>query len=386
MKVLFIAHGHNRFIYPPKKVSGGLERVELDQLASLARLGVQVTVVCPADSEVEGLSHVKAPTLSKESCSRMRQSDYFKWTVAEGLFDSHDVVLTNRQFAWYMNVSPAVFETLKQYAPKLRFINHDPPSDLLMGHPFVRRLQTYKFITHYGAKVATVMSDGPEIWGHLEHRLTSGKAFPKATTWINELLTHCPGPIFNSFYEVMVTSDHHLPLDCLVEPTTINFTGRPSNVKGLAAAVKSSAAAGMLARLVGNTCEPCMPQEQRTWEKLGELQAYFKVSRPYDEVIGDLAAAAILLHPSMSESAGGIVAFEAASHGVPVVTTTDTCRRFLEPYGLYHFIPNRKTETLSEAIRTVRTLTVSERRAIAAQVRQDYSEDAYDKQLLEFLS
>lgn len=386
MRVLFILHGHCQFQYPAQRVAGGIERVELDQIASLQRLGLDFTLVGTKDSEVEGLPFIRTSALSKEaSGSRFMQSSYFNQIVKEGLLESHDVVLTNRPFGWDINHDPKVLPALAKHATKIRFINHEPPS-YLHGHPFMRMLQTNKWLTQRGGRVATVMADGLDVWGELERKIRVGEMFSKKAEENNQRLDQYTGPIFTDFFEVTTVSDSFLPVEDIGQPRTVNFTARPAPHKGALHAVRGAEIAGLLDDFVGHTALPQSPPEEKCWEKLSGYQSRFRTGRPYTEVIGDLAECRVFLQPTTSESAGGLVAFEAAAHGVPVITLSDTGKRWLEPYGLMVRIPDREPETIAKAIESTKVLSVEERREIAKQVREDFGEASYDRRLLEFLS
>lgn len=383
MKVLFLPFSRNRFDYPVTQIKGGIESVEVSQLKALKSLGYDVTIAMTQECVCAGFKTITLPIESFETCGQYKQTKVLDYISNSGIYKDFDVILSNR--CWKLDIRHKRMEAIKEWAPKLRVINHEPPA-YLKGFSFPNVLATSKWLSLNGARTATVMQNGNEIFSQLETNLRTGVNFPQQMVEHNELFDSVPTSSFTDFYEVMVVGTDHQDINKIKHSSDILFVGRPTKVKGLSHAIRGTKEAERLDSFVGFTAAPSGKVETKDWEALKELQKYFTVSAPHDKIMEALTAASVFLQPTASESAGGIVAFEAAAHGVPVITSTDACKRYLDPYGLYHFIEDRSPATIAEAIKSLKPLTIQKKKETAMKVREDFSQEAYAKNLANFLS
>lgn len=382
MKVLFWTFGRNRFVYPSDKIAGGIEMVEINQLEALKTLGYDVTVAITQDGHCKGLKAVTIPIDSFEKCGQYKLTKALDFinTIA----DQYDVVLTNRCLK-FGSLQHKRMELFKLWAPKFRQINHEPPA-YLKSFNLPSTVATSKWLTLNGAKTATVMEKGFQFYEQLETNLRTGVNFPQQMAEHNELFDSVPAPSFTDFYEVCVVGKNFGNISAIKSSKSIAFVGRPTSVKGLAQAIRGVKEAQRLDDFVGFTVPPSGKAETKSWEGLKDLQKFFYVLTPHDEIMRALTAAGAFLQPTASECSGGIVSFEAAAHGVPVITSTDSGKRYLDPYGLFHFIEDRSPATIAEAIASLKFLTSKKKQDIAMRVREDFSQEVYAENLAKFLA
>lgn len=394
MKILFIPALFQRLEFPASKVRGGLEKVELDQLNALVQTGADFTIAAPADAVIEdGVKFHRLTTPSRASMTdnaQVRYADFLNEIHESGLLDTHDVVLSNGAFS--IGTGSTNLEWLGDYAHKFRVVMHEPQVNLIGARSLIGRICFLKYITAKGGRTATVEPDGDKVWDDLEAKLRDGSFFRKervrnglAIDWLSARPDGTKSSHFTDFYEVMRVDDDFIPISELKIGTNITYTSRPQRYKGFLLAVDAVAMAGVEGTFVGNTMSPSHGSETRDWESCAKYHQCFRVDQSHAGIMRDVARGKVFLQPTASESAGGIVSFEAAAHGVPVVTTTDTGRRYLEPYGLYNPV-ERNAKAVADAIYTVPALTIRQRREVAEQVREDFSQEKYATRLLEFLS
>lgn len=383
MKVLLLTFGRNVFTYPALVVTGGIEMVELNQISALKRSGINLTLGVTSDASVKGEHCVHLPIESFQKCGQYRLTKLIDHINETKLHEEYDVILTNR--AWGLNISHKRMELMKEWAHKVRLINHEPPT-YLKGFGITNLLATSKWLVGNGAKVATVMPDGQSLYNEIEESLRSGKSFSKLKDQHNDLFDSVPFDHFTSFYEVMVVPDDAIPLEDIKDDQTICFAGRPSPHKGLKHAVKAVQKGGFERKFVGHTVPPSGDSETSLWNSLSEFHGLFKVGSSHSRLMTEVANSRVFLQPSTSESAGGIVAFEAAVHGVPVVTSTNAPQRYLSPFGLFHFISDRLPDTIVNEIEKSYEYSLEEKLSRAEKVREVFSKERYANALVDFLS
>jgi glycosyltransferase involved in cell wall biosynthesis len=382
MRVLLITFGRNRFTYPVSKIAGGIEMVELNQIEALQSLGIDFTLGITSDAGVTGCKYEMLPIESFESCGQYKLTKLLDFINESKLYDQYDVILTNR--AWSIDTSHKRMAKVEKWAHKVRLINHEPPV-YLNGFHFPNLLATHKWLVGHGAKVSTVMDGGKEFYAGLEESLRTGKKFTQLVDKHTKLLDSVPWDPFNGFYEVNVVPYDAVPLEKIDLTSGICFVGRPSPHKGLQHAVKGTVAAGLIKDFIGHTVSPNSESEKSLWKRIQNFQSHFTVGANHGEIMKDISKSRVFLQPSLSECSGGIVSFEAAVHGVPVVTATRTPRRYLEPYGLFNFIEDRDPATIAKAILEAYNYTLEVKIEKAERVRQTFSRKIYAQRLLDFL-
>jgi len=380
MKILFVAANFKPFKYPNGFDGGGTELVEYQQLNALLSLGHEVTIAASSDSEVTGLDFISLPVLSQSAAGK-----YYLSKVIDAIDEvqhKFDRILANK--AWTMNLKGDRALRCKEWAHKLRIVSHEPPV-YVKGMPgFENKLATMKWMVGLGARVASPMADGGAQWQQMEDDLRAGKNFKKRNAEIVELLDSVPHSILTDFFEANVVGDDAVDVDDFTEGNSIIYVSRPSLYKGFKIATDACQKAGLIDRFQGFTCSPCGKNETETWDKSVKYHDHFRVDVPHAEIMRSLASASMFLQPTSSEASGGLVSFEAAIHGLPVVTTTDTGQRYLKPFGLYYFA-ERKAKAVAETIQAVSPLTLMRRKEVARKVRAEYSKEAYAKRVEDFL-
>ena len=382
MRVLLITFGRNRFVYPASVVTGGIEMVELNQIEALQSLGIDFTLGVTSDASVTGCKYEVLPIESFESCGQYKLTKMLDFINESKLYDQYDVILTNR--AWNIDTGHKRMASVEKWAHKVRLINHEPPA-YLKGFSFPKLLATQKWLVGHEAKVATVMENGTALYRELEESLRTGKSFPKLVNEHNSLFDGVPWDHFNHFYEVMVEPLDAIPLDKIEHSEAVCFVGRPSPHKGLTHAVRGTLKAGLIDKFVGHTVKPSGSSETELWGKISDYHSHFSTDSIHSAVMADVSRSRVFLQPSTSESAGGIVAFEAAIHGVPVITSTEAPKRYLEPYGLFNFVENRDPATVAKAILEAYNYTLEAKIEKAERIRQAFSRKIYAQRLLDFL-
>jgi len=378
MRILLVTHGQYRFNWPEQSLFGGVEVVESQQIKTLIATGHDVTVATPVGSNVVGINEMALPVRAHADCGAYRMAEVIKYVAKH--HHTYDRILFNRKIKYSENTT----EIIRPWAHKIREVRHDPPS-YLAGFGAEKSLAGAKQVIALGGKVATVIEGGEEAYRQVEQNLRSGKNFAKLKDENNRLFDKfLDQPYFTDFYEVMVAGENFVPVDELTDGTDLVFVGRATPGKYPLVAKRAAQLAGRANDFVGLTCSPSRSDAAWFNKNIHEF-ASFAMNRDHEETMRALASAEVFLQPTKSESAGGIVAFEAAAHGVPVVTTTDTCRRYLEPYGLFYRVEKPTAKLVGEGIESVKRLTLDERKAISTQIRSDFSAESYANRLVEFL-
>ena len=382
MKVLLLISNFKPFKYPTDQVLGGMEMVELQQIKALLELGVDLHLAISNDSQVEELPHIVVPTTSSVN------GNYYLSRVIDELdkhVDSFDFVLTNKN----LTIAPtsARFEKLKRWAPKLRTINHIT-DDFPGSWSGVNNLMLNKALIPYGLRHAHVSAHAESSWNEYAEKILDGRSF-KAVPEYAEFLKAHPGPSSTDHYEVMVVDDSFLPIDQIGAPEKYLFAARPCPMKGghlVAGALKKI---GLLSQAEFFCSPPAIEKEHNNLKQMLEIYPDIKVGLPHSLLMEAYCRAKAYVLPTSVETAGGITTFEAAAHGVPVVTSSIWSDRYLEPYGLLHKLEKRTEacvrKTLIELDEHLSSQTVESRRAIAEKVRRDFSWSAYKAQLSGFL-
>lgn len=383
MKVLLWLSNFKPFVYPTNVMGGGMERVEFQQIRALQESGVELTLAASTDSVIEGIDHVTVPTTSTIG-------GMYRTTRAidalDPLIDDFDFVLTNKN----LSVSPwsPRAETLKRWAPKLRTINHiDDNFPSSWGG--VSNLLLNKFLIPHGLRHAHVSPHARESWEGIAEKIMSGKAFNKHPKYAEFLREH-QSLANTDQYEVMVTDDSFLPLEQIGDGKHLFHAARPCPDKGgiLTCKVLDHRAQEESRGEVFCT-HPATDKERANLERMLEIWPDIKLGRPHGELIQSLATARAFILPTSIETAGSIVTFEAAAHGVPCVTSSIWSDRYLKPYGLLYKFKPRTIKCLNTALDKALEEVPSNREwriETAKRVRQDYSWESYRSQLMDFLS
>ncbi len=382
MKVLLLISNFKPFNYPTDQVLGGMEMVELQQIKALQELGVDLHLAVSNDSKVEGLPHTIVPTTSSVN------GNYFLSKVIDALdplVDSFDFVLTNKN----LTVAPTSprFETLKRWAPKLRTINHIT-DDFPGSWSGVNNLMLNKALIPHGLRHAHVSPHAESSWEMYAEKILSGKAF-KAVPEYAEFLSVHKGKSSTDRYEVMVVDDSFRPLDEIEQGDRYLFAARPCPMKGGHLVAGALYKTGLLDKAEFFCSPPAIEKEHKNLAQMLEIFPDIKVGLPHADLMEAYCRAKAYILPTSVETAGGITTFEAAAHGVPVLTSSIWSDRYLEPYGLLHRLEKRTEACLRNKLKeldeTLEAQTVESRRDIAARVRKDFSWEAYKSQLETFL-
>lgn len=383
MKVLLWLSNFKPFIYPTNIMGGGMERVEFQQIQALQELDVELTLAASSDSIIEGIDYMTVPTLSSVGGT-------YRTTKAidaiDKVADDYDFILTNKNLSvspW----SPRV-EKLKRWAPKLRTINHiDDNFPSSWGG--VSNLMLNKFLIPHGLRHAHVSPHARERWEGIAEKILSGKAFNNEPKYAEFLREH--SSLANTDqYEVMVADDSFLPLEEIEDGRHLFHAARPCPDKGgvlTCKALEHRACAGRVGEVF--CAKPATDKERANLKNMLEIWPDIKLDRPHKELIRSLASARAYILPTSIETAGSIVTFEAAAHGVPCVTSSIWSDRYLKPYGLLYKFKPRTMKCLNEALdRALEEVPSNKEWRIetAKRVRQDYSWESYKSQLVDFLS
>jgi len=382
MKILLWASNYKPLYYPSKKISGGVEKVEFQQLKALQELGHEVTLAVSNDSLVEGLDHIVVPT-----CSSIHGNYRTSLVVdlIDTIADDYDFILTNKNIA--LNPASSRVEKIKRWAYKLRTINHiDDRFPSSFGG--IQNLMFNKEMIPHGMRHAHVSPHAKKTWEGIANKVVSGTAFAKQEAFRAYLRSN-PGPSCTDHYEVMVADDSLMPLDQIREGQIFVHAGRPCPTKGGVTACKALQDLGLLEQSEIYTADAANPKEQANLDKMLQIEPCVKIGLPHSDLMDAFCRAKAYVMPTGMETAGGIVAFEAAAHGVPVITSSIWSDRYLEPYGLLFPIKHRTPKSTREAILQCMDWLEAGRHnpvQVAQQVREDYSWEAYKSQLAEFLS
>jgi glycosyltransferase involved in cell wall biosynthesis len=380
MKILFVATNNSVFEYPTNKIVGGVELVEQNQIKALRELGHEVTIAASEDSVCD----VKLPVLSKSATNRYRITKVVEY-ISDNLQENYDRIFFNKS----LSISDKLMKKVKPWAHKLRLIYHggERTTFFITAPPI---LFTTKKLVAEGAKFACVFENAEQIWANLEDRLEDGRAFGKMVKRENmDWNIRRPGKVVTDFYEVNTVNDNYIPIDQLEEPSKYLFIGRPINAKGPVHTMQSLMKNDLLDKSEFYCTSPHFAwydKEKAIADKLEALSpGKIKYDAPREEIMNSFKNAGLFLFPTAEESAGGIASFEAAAHGIPVLTTSVWSDRYLKPFGLFHKLENKTTKIFTPRIPEIKFLTLEERKRIATEIRQQYSWEKYRTQIDEFM-
>ena len=382
MKVILWISNYKPFTYPTDVIMGGMEKVELQQIKALLELGIDLTLAVSEDSTVEGLPSITLPVTSSIKGPYRTSKVIDK---LEEVIDDYDFVLTNKNIS--LNPEAPRVQSMKRWAHKLRTINHiDDSFPSTWGG--IYNLMLNKELIPHGLRHAHVSPHGKTTWEGIAEKVLNGTAFAKQEAFSAYLKAN-PGPSCTDHYEVMVADDSLMPLDKIRDGEIFVHAGRPCPTKGGVTACKALKELDLLEQTEVYTANAANPKERANLDKMLQVEPRVKIGLPHSDLMEAFCRAKAYVMPTGMETAGGIVAFEAAAHGVPVVTSSIWSDRYLEPYGLLYKIDHRTVKSTREAILRVSAgpAQVARNRAeLASKVREDYSWDAYKSQLAEFLS
>jgi len=145
---------------------------------------------------------------------------------------------------------------------------------------------------------------------------------------------------------------------------------------------------------VFTTTPTCERDEKEYFTKKVEIPPNVTIhyDRPHAEIMQCVSGAQALLFPSALEASGGLVGFEAAAHGVPVIHFHPACKGFLKDTGLgYRIVGNTLNERVNSMVDHVRSLETSpvppsKRRDIREFLRCRHSDIVKAEEVLSYLT
>jgi len=382
MKVLLWISNYKPFVYPTSVIMGGMEKVELQQISALLELGVDLTLAVSEDSTVKELPSITLPVTSSIKGPYRTSKAIEK---IDSIIDDFDFVLTNKNIS--LNPKSQRVESMKRWAHKLRTINHiDDKFPSTWGG--IYNLMLNKELIPHGLRHAHVSPHGKRTWEDIAEKVMNGTAFAKQESFQTYLRAN-QGPSCTDHYEVMVADDSLRPLREIQNGEIYVHAGRPCPTKGGVTACKALRDLDLLDKSEIYTASAANPKERSNLDKMLEVEPNIRVGLPHADLMRAFCKAKAYVMPTGMETAGGIVAFEAAAHGVPVVTSSIWSDRYLKPYGLLYQIEHRTVKSTRDAIAKLSAGPAHDahnRVQVASRVREDYSWNAYKSQLAEFLS
>lgn len=375
--------------YRPDAPHGGTERFCHQAMLALRQMGHKADVFCTTDTDhsLPNIRLASVPsTLTTVGRTKPDGSPLRTFTDLVGWYNSlneaskdYDFVILNNAFNSYGLFYPMEFMT------KSVLINHFCHPGMIEGEGGLRLQLLGRWLQQMGGRCfssgASNIVEMQKRWDKPHKRERMLLAYD---TYIKRIGLNVDLPLFEGWVDVNVIP-HDRAEFALINQKKVVAIGRPVPEKNtlLAAQALSELAA------LGFECHVFTTDIGQDFEAIRQVPSIkHHVNVPHATIMQHVADARCLLFPSKSET-NGIVAFEAASHGVPVIYQCDEPDFFLQPSGLGHKYQasKNKKEVVAALVQLAQEVqqTDEERCEKRSYFEQSYSEAALVKKLLGIL-
>jgi glycosyltransferase involved in cell wall biosynthesis len=311
--------------YTPERPYGGTERFCHQALLALRAAGHDARIFVPSDTDplLEHTVNSGVPSTLCFAAGGRNFTDFRAWYVAlEKAAVDYDYVIINSIFS-----SQALFKPWS-FLRKSTLINHACFEGMIEGEGGMRFQLLGRWLQQNGGRC---FSSGQSNIDQLSERWMTKIERIKAVyeDAIIENSINLNIPLFEGWVDVNVLP-HDMAKFSKINRKKIVAVGRPVREKQILYAAKA------MHELQGRGFDTHLfiTDIGGDFDEIASMEGVtVHVNEPHHSIMSHIADARCLLFPSMSET-NGIVAFEAAAHGVPVIHSCSEPEFFLQPAGL----------------------------------------------------
>jgi glycosyltransferase involved in cell wall biosynthesis len=358
-------------------------------MVALRNLGHEADVFCSTDTD-HGLPNIRLASVpstlttagrTKPDGSKLRTfTDLVGWynSLNEASKD-YDYVILNNAFNSFGLFYPLAFMT------KSVLINHFCHPGMIEGEGGLRLQLLGRWLQQMGGRCfSSGASNIEEMRKRWEKPHKRERMLLVYDTYIKRIGLDINRDLFEGWVDVNVIP-HDRAEFALINQKKVVAIGRPVPEKNTLLAAQALA---NLADL-GFECHIFTTDIGDDFDAIRQIKGIqHYVNTPHAHIMQHVADARCLLFPSKSET-NGIVAFEAASHGVPVIYQCDEPDFFLQPSGLGHKYQasKNKKEVIASLVQMAQSIeqTDEERYEKRSYFDEAYSEQALVNKLLNIL-
>lgn len=377
--------------YRPQQVTGGTERFCHQAMLALRAAGHEADIFVTADSGKNKHTIVSPVSSTLTSVGRFKEdgtpkkthTDLVGWYASlEEAAVNYDFVLLNSAFH-----SQGLFRHWK-FLSKATLINHFCHTGMIEGEGGLRFQLLGRWLQQNGGRCfSSGQSNIDETTKRWENETTFNRIITSYAGGIEKVgIKYGDFDLFEGWVDVNVIPHDRAPLK-KINQGKIVAVGRPVREKQIITAARA------MKRLTqhGFDCHLFTSDIGEDFEAIQAMEGFtHHVNMKHGDIMKHVAEARCLLFPSKSET-NGIVAFEAASHGVPVIYQCDEPSFFLEPSKLgirFPFTRSAKgveNELCEKAIVCAGKQTLKEREKAREWFDKRYSEESLSKRLIKIL-
>jgi len=378
--------------YRPDAPHGGTERFCHQAMVALRKMGHEADVFCTTDTD-RSLPNIRLASVpstlttagrTKPDGTKLRTfTDLVGWyaSLNEAAKD-YDYVILNNAFNSYGLFYPI------EFMKKSVLINHFCHPGMIEGEGGLRLQLLGRWLQQMGGRCFSSGSSNivemQKRWDKPHKRERMLLAYD---TYIKRIGLNIDLPLFEGWVDVNVIP-HDRAEFALINQKKVIAIGRPVPEKNTLLAAQALAELADL----GFECHVFTTDIGQDFDAIQQIASTGKikhhVNTPHAEIMQHVADARCLLFPSKSET-NGIVAFEAASHGIPVIYQCDEPDFFLQPSGLGHKYQasKNKKEVVTALVQLAQEVqqTDEERYEKRSYFDESYSEEALVKKLIGIL-
>jgi len=363
MKILVVLSGH----VPYPNLNGGVEIVEKNIIDCLKSIK-EINLFLLGTSDSTGVDYYFS-SASKLNFGRRNHRKKWEEILHIDKVENFDRIIINSA----IHVGKHTEEIVKKLAKKIIFIDHYP---IERSFYWFNELKCCEKIHKYGGKT---LSPNPNVNEETFEVLKKVK------------MDNLPRPYYQSFFEVNMAPDSLPELNTISNEFNFFILGRPKPHKKIHISTKLLKNLNLIknSRVYSIINKNSPINEKKIIKKLKlytrEHNKVLNLNKNHSLIMRDLAKSKCFLFTSKIES-NGIVAFEAACNGVPVITSVKESFRFLKPYGLLINLKNNSQKELKEKIINFKLFNIKVRKEIASKVRRDFSKKKFKNQVLSLLN
>lgn len=378
--------------YQPGSPHGGTERFCHQAMLALRGAGHEADIFVTSDTDQSltftcqsGIASTltSAGRFKEDGTPKRTFTDLVGWyTSLDKAAKNYDYVILNSAFNSY-----GLFERWS-FMPKAVLINHFCHPGMIEGEGGLRLQLLGRWLRQMGGRCfSSGASNIVEMQKRWDKPHKRERMLLTYKTWIDRCGIDVDYPLFEGWVDVNVIPHDRTEFVSINQKKVIAI-GRPVPEKNTLLAAQALAELADL----GFECQVFTTNIGRDFDairqigKIGKIKHH--INAPHAEIMQHVADARCLLFPSKSET-NGIVAFEAASHGVPVIYQCDEPDFFLQPSGLghkYEALKNKK-EVVTALVQLAQEVnqTDEERYEKRSYFDESYSEEALVEKLIGIL-
>jgi len=367
--------------YTPETPHGGTERFTHQALLALRAAGHDAWMFVTSDTDRSIPFTINSGVVSplKGKAEGDSITHYKEWyATLDVAARDFDYVILSTEFS-----SRSLFKNWSFYR-KAVLINHFCHGGMVRGQAGFRFQWSGRWLRQCGGRCFSSGASNVANLNFMWNNPVTQKALIQYNEYVERLGIDRNIDLFEGWVDVNVIP-HDRAEFALINQKKVIAIGRPVPEKNTLLAAQ---ALSELADL-GFECHiftTDIGQDFEAIRQIGKIKHH--VNAPHAEIMRHVADARCLLFPSKSET-NGIVAFEAASHGVPVIYQCDEPDFFLQPSGLgykYQASKNKK-EVVTALVQLAQEVQQSdeERYEKRSYFDESYSEEALVKKLIGIL-